>query len=148
MQAIILAAGKGKRLKERTAYNTKCMVELGGVTLIERALRLLDCGEIDKITIVCGYCKSKLKAFVDSLCINTPIAFVDNDDYENTNNIYSLGLAVQSVGAEDMIVMESDIVFEKRCFKGFWTVNGIAPLWSRSRSRGWTEISSRLTAKG
>lgn len=113
MQAIILAAGRGRRLKERTAYNTKCMVELNGVTLIERALRLLDCGEIDKITIVCGYCKSKLKAFVASLGINTPVAFVDNPDYESTNNIYSLGLAVQSAGAEDFVVMESDIVFEK-----------------------------------
>lgn len=113
MQAIILAAGKGKRLKERTAYNTKCMVEINGVTLIERALRLLDGGGIDQITVVCGYCKDKLKAFIASLGIHTPISFVGNPDYENTNNIYSLGLAVQSVGARDMIVLESDIVFEK-----------------------------------
>ncbi|MCM1309175.1 MAG: aminotransferase class I/II-fold pyridoxal phosphate-dependent enzyme [Butyrivibrio sp.] len=113
MQAIILAAGRGRRLKERTAYNTKCMVELNGVTLIERALRILDGRDIDKITIVCGYRKSKLKNFVASLGISAPISFVDNPDYDSTNNIYSLGLALQSAGADDTVVMESDIVFER-----------------------------------
>ena len=42
MQAIILAAGMGKRLKELTKDQTKCMVEVNGVTLIERTLRQLD----------------------------------------------------------------------------------------------------------
>ncbi len=112
MQAIILAAGCGRRLKEYTEYNTKCMVELNGVTLIERALRLLDRREIDKITVVCGYRGDKLKAFIGALGIKTPVVFADNPDYEDTNNIYSLGLAVQCAGAGELIVMESDIVFE------------------------------------
>ena len=42
MQAIILAAGMGKRLGELTRENTKCMVKVGGVSLIERALKILD----------------------------------------------------------------------------------------------------------
>ena len=42
MQAVILAAGMGKRLKELTQNNAKCMVQVNGITLIERALRILD----------------------------------------------------------------------------------------------------------
>lgn len=48
MQAIILAAGMGKRLKELTANNTKCMVKVNGVTLIERMLRQLDALKLQK----------------------------------------------------------------------------------------------------
>ena len=43
MQAIILAAGMGKRLKELTQDNTKCMVKVDGISLIERALGQLEC---------------------------------------------------------------------------------------------------------
>ena len=52
MQAIILAAGMGKRLKEYTAENTKCMVKVNGTTLIERALRILDKKQLSRIIIV------------------------------------------------------------------------------------------------
>ena len=55
MQAIILAAGMGKRLKEYTAENTKCMVKVNGTTLIERALRILDKKQLSRIVIVVGY---------------------------------------------------------------------------------------------
>ena len=55
MQAIILAAGMGKRLKELTKNATKCMVEVNGVTLIQRALTALDQLSLDRIVLVVGY---------------------------------------------------------------------------------------------
>lgn len=55
MQAIILAAGMGKRLKSLTAHNTKCMVEVNGITMIERTLRILDKKHLSRIVIVVGY---------------------------------------------------------------------------------------------
>lgn len=55
MQAIILAAGMGKRLGELTKDNTKCMVEVGGVKLIERALQILDKKNLSQIILVVGY---------------------------------------------------------------------------------------------
>ena len=67
MQAIILAAGMGKRLKDLTADNTKCMVKVNGITIIERALRILDSKNLSKIVIVVGYKAQKLMAFIDSL---------------------------------------------------------------------------------
>ena len=65
MQAIILAAGMGKRLKDLTADNTKCMVKVNGITIIERALRILDSKNLSKIVIVVGYKAQKLMAFID-----------------------------------------------------------------------------------
>lgn len=55
MQAIILAAGMGKRLKDLTNNNTKCMVKVNGVTMIERSLRILDGQNLSRIVIVEGY---------------------------------------------------------------------------------------------
>lgn len=55
MQGIILAAGMGSRLKKYTRNTPKCMVEVSGITLIERALRQLDKLELNRIIIVTGY---------------------------------------------------------------------------------------------
>lgn len=67
MQAIILAAGMGKRLGELTKNNTKCMVEVDGVRLIERALRILDRKNLKRIILVVGYQHENLMSFVNSL---------------------------------------------------------------------------------
>ena len=88
MQAIILAAGMGKRLGKLTKNNTKCMVEVGGVKLIERALRILDKKELSRIIIVVGYQRDNLMDFVKGLDIKTPIEFIINDVYDKTNNIF------------------------------------------------------------
>ena len=89
MQAIILAAGMGKRLKEYTAENTKCMVKVNGTTLIERALRILDKKQLSRIIIVVGYEGRKLMDYITTLGIQTPVCFVNNEVYDKTNNIYS-----------------------------------------------------------
>lgn len=60
MQAIILAAGMGKRLGDLTKNNTKCMVEVNGVTLIERMLSQLSLLELSRVIIVVGYEREKL----------------------------------------------------------------------------------------
>lgn len=113
MQAIILAAGMGKRLKEYTADNTKCMVKIGNKTIIERTLENLSELNLNRIIIVTGYQADKLERYVTELNIATPIEFIRNSDYENTNNIYSLWLTSSFLERDDTIVIESDIVFEK-----------------------------------
>ncbi len=114
MQAIILAAGMGKRLKELTSNATKCMVEVNGRTMIERALTALDRYALSKIVLVVGYEAEKLKAYVRTLPIKTPVVFVENTVYNSTNNIYSLYLARDYMLREDTLLLESDIVFEDR----------------------------------
>lgn len=113
MQAIILAAGMGKRLKELTKGNTKCMVPVNGVTLAERALRILDRKNLSKIVIVVGYEGAKLIDYVNSLELNTEVVFIDNPIYDKTNNIYSLSLAKDYLVAEDTLLLESDLIFEE-----------------------------------
>ena len=55
MQAVILAAGLGSRLKKLTENNTKSMVEVNGISLMERMLRILDTKSLSNIVVVTGY---------------------------------------------------------------------------------------------
>lgn len=112
MQAIILAAGMGKRLKELTKNNTKCMVSVNNETLIERVLRQLDVLELDRIILVVGYKGEMLTQYVHTLQIKTPIVFVANTIFDKTNNIYSLYLAKEYLAEDDTLLLESDLIIE------------------------------------
>ena len=112
MQAIILAAGMGKRLKDLTQNNTKCMVKVNGVTLIDRMLHQIEKADLSRIIIVVGYEGQKLIDYIDTLDIKTPITYIDNPIYYKTNNIYSLALAKDWLCKEDTLLFESDIIFE------------------------------------
>ncbi len=112
MQAIILAAGMGKRLKEYTQDNTKCMVKVNGVTMIERLLRQLDDKGLSRIVAVVGYKGQLLIDYIDTLGLATPIEYVDNPIYDKTNNIYSLALAKEYMLEDDTLLFESDLIFD------------------------------------
>ena len=112
MQAIILAAGMGKRLKELTQNNTKCMVKVNGVTLIDRMLHQIEKQHLSKIVIVVGYEGQKLIDYIATLDIKTPIVYIINPIYDKTNNIYSLALAKDWLCKEDTLLFESDLIFE------------------------------------
>ena len=75
MQAIILAAGMGKRLKDLTQNNTKCMIKVNGVSLIDRMLHQIEKKSFSRIIIVVGYEGQKLINYIDSLNIKTPIIY-------------------------------------------------------------------------
>lgn len=117
MQAIILAAGMGKRLKKLTQDNTKCMVKVNGVTLIERLLHQLDVYNLNRIVIVEGYRGKKLIDYIASLDIKTKIEFVENPIYDKTNNIYSLSLAKKQLCEDDTLLFESDLIVEDSLIK-------------------------------
>lgn len=112
MQAIILAAGMGKRLKELTSSATKCMVKVNGRTMIERALASLDKLGLSRVVLVTGYEAARLREYIGSLQVKTPLVYVHNPIFDKTNNIYSLYLAKEYLQQEDTLLMESDIVFE------------------------------------
>ena len=112
MQAIILAAGMGKRLKELTQDRTKCMVQVNGVALIDRMLHQIESRHLSRIVIVVGYEGEKLMKYIDTLGIRTPIVYVQNPIYDKTNNIYSLALAKDYLCQDDTLLFESDLIFE------------------------------------
>ena len=112
MQAVILAAGMGKRLGELTKGNTKCMIQVGNETLISRLLHQLDKQSISRIVLVVGYKAQELKDYLATISISTPIEFVENTVYDQTNNIYSLYLAKDYLTTEDTLLFESDLILE------------------------------------
>ena len=111
MQAIILAAGMGKRLGEYTHNNTKCMLEVNGIRLIDRALDALKEVKVTKVVLVVGYKGQNVKNYVGTEYQGIPIEYVENPIYDKTNNIYSLYLAKDYMTAEDTLLLESDIIF-------------------------------------
>ena len=112
MQAIILAAGMGKRLGELTKGNTKCMIEVGGETLISRLLHQLDQLHLQRIILVVGYKAKELREYLLNIHILTAIEYVENTIYDKTNNIYSLYLAKDYLTKDDTLLFESDIIME------------------------------------
>lgn len=114
MEAILLAAGKGSRLGKYTKDNTKCMLKVNGVTLLERTIESLVESNVKKLTIVLGYKGENVKKYIDEMELNKKIEikYMDNSEYENSNNIYSLYLTKNIIN-DDVILLESDIIFEK-----------------------------------
>lgn len=111
MQAIILAAGMGKRLGELTQNNTKCMVKVHKQTLIERMLAQLSLLNLKRIILVIGYKGEKVKELVGNKIGGTPILYIENPVYDKTNNIYSLYLAKNYLIEDDTLLLESDLIF-------------------------------------
>lgn len=116
MQAIILAAGMGKRLGEYTKNNTKCMVPVNGTPLIDRVLRQLSGLNLKRVVIVVGYEGQKLMDYLGDNYQGLKIEYVNNPIFDKTNNIYSLALAKEKLQEDDTILIESDLVFSDRLF--------------------------------
>lgn len=116
MQAIILAAGMGKRLGEYTKNNTKCMVPVNGIRLIDRLLGQLSKLHLSRVVIVIGYEGKKLKDYLGDSYQGLKIEYVDNPVYDKTNNIYSLFLAKDKMIEDETILVESDLIFQDGMF--------------------------------
>ncbi len=105
----------GKRLGDLTRENTKCMVEVNGVKLIDRMLMQLSKLNLTRLVIVVGYEGQKLIDHIgDRYADRLNIEYIDNPIYNRTNNIYSLALAKDKMCEDDTILLESDLIFEDR----------------------------------
>ncbi len=117
MQAIILAAGMGRRLGEYTKDNTKCMLPVNGVRLIDRLLSQLSKLELNKVVIVVGYKGQNLINYIGNRYDEQlKIEYVENPIYDKTNNIYSLALAKDKLQEDDTLLIESDLIFDGGMF--------------------------------
>lgn len=118
MQAIILAAGMGRRLGELTQGNTKCMILVNGVRLIDRMLSQLAALNLNRVVIVVGYKGQELVDYIghrydDQL----KIEYAWNPVYDKTNNIYSLSIVKQQLQEDDTLLIESDLIFDDAMFR-------------------------------
>ena len=112
MQAIILAAGMGRRLGDYTKDNTKCMVPVNGVKLIDRLLGQLSKQSLNRVIIVVGYKGQELRDYIGNRYDGQlNIEYAENPVYDKTNNIYSLALVKDKLQEDDTLLIESDLIF-------------------------------------
>lgn len=109
--AVIMAAGMGTRFGEMTETIPKGFVPCGGVSMIERSIRtLLSCG-IEHVIIGTGYHREKYEALQEQF---PQIECVFSPRYAETNSMYTLYNCRDAVGEDDFLLLESDLVFERR----------------------------------
>ncbi len=110
MKGVILAAGMAKRLRPLTDTKPKCLLEVGGKTLLQRTVDAMSSAGITKLLVVTGYRAEMIREFINSQSTIHDSQFIDNPDYEHNNNIFSLWLAMQALHGEEVLLMDSDIL--------------------------------------
>ncbi len=113
MKTVILAAGIASRLRPLTDNTPKCLLKINGKCILERTIENLIATNNLEIVIVTGYLENKIREFVKERFPELNITYVFNSFYASTNNIYSLWLAKEMVAGDSMLMMDSDIVFDK-----------------------------------
>ena len=116
MIAVICAAGEGKRLKPYTDNCPKCLIKIGEKTIIEYMLDNISKAGINNVIIVIGYKKNEVINKIGYKYKNCNIRYVINDNYSNTNNMYSLWLAMKHIN-EDIVFFNADILFNVSILK-------------------------------
>ena len=111
MQAVILAAGQGTRLRPLTDRCPKCLVKVQGKPILQYQLEALCDAGLRRCVIVIGYRAAQVRNFFGTRFRNLSITYVENEAFDRTNNIYSLWLARREI-TEDLLLMEGDLIFE------------------------------------
>jgi len=113
MQAIILAAGISKRLRPLTDTTPKCLLKVGGKTILEMTINNILKNGISDLVMVTGYRENMIKDFITKKYPGINITYLTNPDYENNNNSYSLWMTKDYIKG-DCILLDSDILFDYR----------------------------------
>ncbi len=121
MRGIILAAGVASRLRPLTDHTPKCLLKIGEKTILGHTLDNLRRAGITDIVMVTGYLASQLHRFVSAHYPDLNVSFIHNPIYESTNNIYSLWLTKDRVLGDDVLLLDSDILFDWRIIPLLYT---------------------------
>lgn len=113
MVAVILAAGQGLRLLPMTAASPKCLIQIGGRTLLARMLDALAAAGIDRAIVVTGYLSDRVDAYLDAHEVPLSVTTVRNPDYATTNNAASLAVARPVIGDEAFLLFDGDVIFSE-----------------------------------
>ncbi|QPK63432.1 phosphocholine cytidylyltransferase family protein [Methylomonas sp. LL1] len=110
-QALILAAGEGKRLMPFTLEKPKCLARVNGCTILENSLNILANNGCTHTTIVIGHHADVIKELIAYNFSGMPISYVENHDFRSTNSMYSLTLGLDAID-EPAWILEGDVFFE------------------------------------
>lgn len=114
MKALILASGKGNRLRPLTDDIPKALVKINGKTLLERIVDSLLTEKIEEVIITTGFQAEKIENFIKEKYPRLNVLFVLNQKYETTNYIYSMWLARDFLKDDDVIYFHSDVFFDSK----------------------------------
>jgi choline kinase len=114
MKAVILAAGIASRLRPLTNNTPKCLLAIGEKNILELTIENLTANNISDIIIVTGYLENQITGFIKSRFPHLNITFIHNEVYGSTNNIYSLWLTKNVLKGDDMLLLDSDIIFDMK----------------------------------
>ena len=117
MKAIILAAGTASRLRPLTNFTPKCLLKIGERPLLQRSMDTLCQNGITEFCIVTGYLREQIEQFVNEHYPNVKVTFIHNADFATTNNIYSLWLARPVADGEEILLLDSDLLYDGNIVK-------------------------------
>jgi choline kinase len=112
MKTVILAAGTASRLRPITDALPKCLLEVGGKSLLGRALETLASRGLDDIVLVTGYREDQIRSVVRRDFPHLSVEMISNPRYSSTNNIYSLWLTRETIRGHGMLLLDGDILFD------------------------------------
>ena len=112
MKAIILAAGRGKRLGDVAAGRPKCLLQFGGKSLLQRHLEILNDLGTDRIIIITGYRHEQIEAALEQVESRASVETVVNPDYA-AGSVVSLHCAYDHLSdGTDTILMDADVLYD------------------------------------
>lgn len=112
LRAIILAAGLGTRLGDRSTHCHKCLVPVGGRPILARTLDTLAAAGIQKVIIATGHLGAQVRACANAWSNRLALGYVENERAARTGTACSLALGLAAACAgESVLVIEADVVF-------------------------------------
>jgi len=111
MEAVILAAGVGSRLRPLTDRRPKCLVEVGYKSILQWQIEAYRSIGVDKVIVVAGYRSEQVQSLCSRLDLSGLIQVVENREYATTNNMFSFALALKEVSGP-CFVSNGDVVFD------------------------------------
>ena len=109
-----IGAGIASRLRPLTDTTPKCLLKVGERCLLQRAFDALLQNGFREFVIVTGYRQQQIVNFLEAHYPALEVTFIYNEKYASTNNIYSLWLTRPYVDKEDILLLDSDILFDPR----------------------------------
>jgi choline kinase len=112
LQAVILAAGRGERLRPLTRRVPKAMIPVAGRPILGRMLAALAKAGLRSIVLVLGYRAALIQRYVTQEFARLDVRFLRNPIYARTNTLYSLWVARSAVEGRPFLLLDGDLVFD------------------------------------
>jgi choline kinase len=148
MKAVILAAGISSRLRPLTDHTPKCLLNVGEKKILELTLDNILANGITDVILVTGYLEQQIRDFVTANYPLLKVTYIYNDVYSSTNNIYSLWLVKDHVLGDDMLLMDSDIIFDQEIIQALLNSGYENCLALKRHHVGEEEIKIKADAEG